>query len=298
MTVAAVQTASVAFDLDASMARLRERTKEAADLGADLVVFPEAFLSAYPRGMSFGAVVGSRTDEGREWFARYWESSVDLPGPVTEELAAVAAEFDVTMVVGVIERDGGTLYCTSVTVDPAYGYVTKHRKLMPTASERVVWGQGDGSTMEVIETPVGRVGTAICWESYMPLYRTWLYEQGVEIYVAPTADSRDNWIASMTHIALEGRCFVVSCNQFTTEADFPTDYPAREDGPEVFTTRGGSCIIDPLGNVLAGPLYGEEGIVAATLDLRNITAAKMDFDPTGHYARTDVFRLETDRGPE
>ena len=298
--IAAVQAASVAFDLDASLKKLCTLTRQAAGDGADLVVFPEAFLSGYPRGLTFGATVGSRTSEGRDWFARCWESSVDVPGTVTETLVELAAETSATLVVGVIERSGGTLYCTALTVEPTAGLVAKHRKLMPTAAERIMWGQGDGSTMPVIETPVGRIGTAICWESYMPLYRTWLYSRGTEIYVAPTADARDEWIATMRHVALEGRCVVVSCNQYTTEGDYPADYPARNDPAADFTTRGGSCIVGPLGQMLAGPAYGEEGIVTATVDLRAITESRLDFDPVGHYSRPDVFTLQTNppRQPE
>jgi len=293
VNIAAVQAASVAFDLDASLEKLHARTRQAAGDGADLIVFPEAFLSGYPRGLTFGATVGSRTTEGRDWFARCWESSVDLPGPVAESLVELAAETSATLVVGVIERSGGTLYCTALTVDPVHSRIAKHRKLMPTAAERIMWGQGDGTTMPVIETPVGRIGAAICWESYMPLYRTWLYSQGTEIYAAPTADARDEWIATMRHVALEGRCFVVSCNQYTTADDYPADYPARNDPAAEFTTRGGSCIIGPLGEVLAGPSYGQEGIVTATVDLRAISEARLDFDPVGHYSRPDVFTLQT-----
>ncbi len=300
VNVAAVQAASVAFELDASLEKLQTLTRQAAGDGADLIVFPEAFLSGYPRGLTFGATVGSRTPEGRDWFARCWESSVDVPGPVTATLGELATETSATLVVGVIERSGGTLYCTALTVEPTQGLVVKHRKLMPTAAERIMWGQGDGTTMPITETPVGRIGTAICWESYMPLYRTWLYSRGTEIYVAPTADARDEWIATMRHVALEGRCFVVSCNQYTSEEDYPADYPARDDPATPFTTRGGSCIIGPLGEVLAGPSYGQEAIVTATVDLRAITEARLDFDPVGHYSRPDVFTLQTNppRQPE
>lgn len=300
VNIAAVQAASVAFDLDASLEKLHRLTRQAASDGADLIVFPEAFLSGYPRGLTFGATVGSRTPEGRDWFARCWESSIDLPGPVAESLVELAIETSATLVVGIIERSGGTLYCTALTVEPTQGLVAKHRKLMPTAAERIMWGQGDGTTMPVIETPVGRIGTAICWESYMPLYRTWLYSQGAEIYVAPTADAREEWIATMRHVALEGRCFVVSCNQYTSEEDYPADYPARDDPTAEFTTRGGSCIIGPLGRLLAGPIYGREDIVTATVDLRAITEARLDFDPVGHYSRPDVFTLRTEppRQPE
>ncbi len=294
VTVAAVQAASVVFDLDASLAKLADLTHDAAAGGAELIVFPEAFLSGYPRGLTFGSAIGSRTEEGREWYARYWESSVDIPGPAVDRLVELSASTAATLVVGVIERDGGTLYCTALTVDPERGLVSRHRKLMPTATERTVWGQGDGSTMSVVETPVGRVGAAICWENYVPLYRAWLYGENVEIYVAPTADARDSWVSTMQHIAMEGRCFVVSCNQFTSPEDYPADYPVPGgdgDDETPFTTRGGTCIVGPLGDLIAGPEYDGEAIVSATVDLRAITRAKLDFDPVGHYSRPDVFSL-------
>ena len=227
--VAVVQAAPVAFDRECTLAKVRSLTLDAGRRGAKLVVFPEAFVSAYPRGMTFGAVVGDRTPEGRDWYRRYWESSVDVPGSVVDDLGAIAAEAETHLVIGVIERDGGTLYCTVLFFGPD-GYLGKHRKLVPTASERLVWGQGDGSTMPVFATPIGKLGAAICWESYMPLYRTALYAKGVQLYLAPTADSRDGWLASMRHIALEGRCFVLSCNQFARRSDYPPDYPGDFTG--------------------------------------------------------------------
>ena len=194
--VAVVQAAPVAFDRECTLAKVRLLAQDAAGRGAKLVVFPEAFVSAYPRGMTFGAVIGNRTPEGREWYRRYWESSVDVPGAAVDTLADVARESAIYLVIGVIERDGGTLYCTALFFAPNGEYLGKHRKLVPTASERLVWGQGDGSTMPVFDTDVGKIGAAICWENYMPLYRAELDRQGVELYVAPTVDSRDTWAAT------------------------------------------------------------------------------------------------------
>jgi len=236
--------------------------------------------------------VGSRTPEGRELFRRYWESAVDVPGSATEELGATARQANAHLVIGVIERDGGTLYCSVLFFAPDGTFLGKHRKLMPTAAERLVWGQGDGSTMPVFDTAIGRIGAVICWENYMPLLRMHMYAHNIQLYCAPTADDRDTWQATMRHIALEGRCFVLGCNQFATRADYPADYPAIQgDDPATIMSRGGSCIIDPLGKVLAGPAYAGPTILLADLDLNEIARGKFDFDVVGHYARPDVFRL-------
>jgi nitrilase len=293
--VAVVQAAPVSFDLDRTLARVRDLTAEAAGRGARLVLFPEAFVSAYPRGMSFGAVVGSRTPEGREWFRRYWASSVDVPGPATDALGEAARAHGVHLAIGVIERDGGTLYCTVCFFAPDGALLGTHRKLMPTASERLVWGQGDGSTMPVFDTPLGRLGAVICWENYMPLLRAAMYAKGIQLYLAPTADARERWVASMRHIALEGRCFVLSANQHTRRRDYPADYPGEVGGdPDAIISRGGSCIVDPNGELLAGPAWDEDAILVADLDLAETVRGKFDFDPVGHYARPDVFRLVVD----
>jgi nitrilase len=293
---AVVQAAPVAFDVEATLAKVERLTAEAAGGGAQLVVFPEAFVSCYPRGITFGAAVGSRTDEGRVWFRRYWESSVDVPGPVVERLGAIAAEHGVHLVIGVIERDGGTLYCTALFLAPSGECLGKHRKLMPTAAERLVWGFGDGSTMPVLDTPLGRLGAVICWENYMPLLRMSMYEKGIQLWCAPTADARETWGASMRHIACEGRCFVLSANQFARRSDYPSDYPLEAEPDEVLC-RGGSVIVSPLGDVLAGPAVEGETILRAELDLARIAEAKYDLDVVGHYARPDVFTLSVDERP-
>jgi len=287
-----VQAAPVAFDRDCTLARVRTLALQVRERGARLAVFPEAFVSAYPRGMTFGAVVGDRTPDGRDWYRRYWESSVDVPGKAVDELGAIALDAELYLVIGVIERDGGTLYCTVLFFAPNGEYLGKHRKLVPTASERLIWGQGDGSTMPVFDTPIGKLGAAICWENYMPLYRTALYAKGVQLYLAPTADSRDGWLASMRHIALEGRCFVLSSNQFARKRDYPSDYPGDFPGDsDTVVTRGGSCIVNPLGEIIAGPIYDEEAILTADIDLGDTIRGKFDLDVVGHYARPDVFRL-------
>ena len=289
---AVVQAASAVFDCKASLDRACELTAQAAAQGAQVALFPEAFIGGYPKGLDFGARVGSRRSEGREDFRRYWESAVEVPGQETGRLAGAARRNKLTLVIGVIERDGGTLYCTVLFFDPERGLLGKHRKLMPTAAERLVWGFGDGSTMPVVETSVGKVGAVICWENYMPLLRTYMYSKGTQIYCAPTADDRETWLPTMRHVALEGRCFVLSACQYLTRADCPEDYSAVQgDEPETVLMRGGSCVINPLGKVLAGPYFEGETILTADLDLNDIPRGKYDFDVTGHYARPDVFRL-------
>lgn len=290
---AVVQAAPVAFDRVRTLEKVERLVAEAGARGAQIVLLPEAFVSAYPRGSSFGAVVGSRTANGREWFRRYWECSVDVPGPDVDRLGAAARAANAFLVIGVIERDGGTLYCTVLYFGPDGSYLGKHRKLMPTASERLVWGYGDGSTLPVFQTEIGRIGAVICWENYMPLLRTAMYAKGIQIYCAPTADARDSWIATMRHIALEGRCFVLSCNQYARRSDYPIDYETEfANDPETIISRGGSCIVNPMGEIIAGPDYEGETILTADLDLADIARGKFDFDVVGHYARPDIFRLD------
>lgn len=292
--VAVVQAASVVFDCRRSLEKVRKLATEAAAGSAGLILFPEAFISGYPRGMSFGTVIGERTPEGRDQFRRYWESSVDVPGPVVEEMATLAAELSMHMVVGVVERDAGTLYCTALFFSPQ-GYLGKHRKVMPTAAERLVWGFGDASTLPVFDTPFGRIGAVICWENYMPLLRMAMYSKGVQVYCIPTADGRETWLSTVRHIALEGRCFVLSANQFATLRDYPVDIKNElASKPDDVVCMGGSCIVGPMGNVLAGPDFSGETILYADIDLNDIARAKYDFDVIGHYARPDLFRLEVD----
>eukprot|EP00741_Cyanophora_paradoxa_P015425 tig00020875_g14888.t1 len=296
--VAVVQAASVAFDLPASLAKLSTLTDSAAKSGASLVLFPEAFLSGYPRGCDFGCVIGSRTPEGRELFRRYAESSIEVPSAHTEAIGLVASRNRVYIVVGVIEKVVPcTLYCSVLFFGPDGALLGKHRKLMPTAQERVVWGFGDGSTLPVLDTSIGKLAAAICWENYMPMLRMAYYAKGVEIYLAPTADARDTWVATMRHIAMEGRCFVLSSNQFCKRKDYPNDYPIESDGPEEVLCKGGSLIVNPSGQVIAGPDYDGEGVLIAELDLDDCTRGKLDFDVAGHYARPDVFQLQVNERP-
>ena len=296
--VAIAQTAPIVFDRDRTLELVADWTVRAADEGADLVLFPEAFVSGYPKGLDFGARFGMRTPAGRDDYLRYWNSAVDVPGPAVDRLSAIAKRHRIHLVIGVIERGVGTLYCTVLFLAPDGALMGKHRKLMPTAAERLVWGFGDGSTMPVFDTPLGRLGAVICWENYMPLLRMSMYSKGIQIYCAPTADDRESWTASMRHVAMEGRCFVLSCNQFNRRRDFPDDYgDFDDDNPDAVITRGGSCIINPMGEILAGPNFDDECILTADLDMGEITRGKYDLDVTGHYARPDVFRLFVNERP-
>ena len=296
--VAVVQAAPVAFDLDRTLAKAADLATDARHTGARLALFPEAFVSAYPRGLGFGAVVGARTAAGREQFRRYWDSAIEVPGAACDRLGAIARANRLHLVIGVIERGGGTLYCTVLFFADDGRYLGKHRKLMPTASERLIWGFGDGSTLPVIETGLGRLGAVIFWENYMPLLRAAMYAKGVELYCAPTADGRETWLPTVRHIAQEGRCFVLSCYQFARRSDYPADYPTEfGDDPAAVLSRGGSCIIGPLGEVLAGPDYEGETILVADLDPADLARARLDFDAVGHYARPDVFHLTVDETP-
>lgn len=293
--VAVVQMASSPNDSVATARDAAARLREAAAQGARLVVFPEALIGGYPKGASFGAPIGMRKPEGREAFARYHAAAIDLDGPEVAALAEATAETGAFAVVGVIERDGATLYCTALYFDGANGLVGKHRKLMPTAAERLIWGFGDGSTLPVFKTDFGTIGAVICWENYMPALRMHMYHQGVSLYCAPTADDRDTWLPTMQHIAQEGRTFVLTACQYITRAAFGPDHEsALGDDPATVMMRGGSAIVSPLGRVLAGPDFSGETILYATLDPAEILRAKYDFDVTGHYARPDVFSLTVD----
>lgn len=294
--VAALQIGSLPEGKGATLEQILSYEGAIIDAGAQLVVMPEALLGGYPKGEGFGTQLGYRLPEGREAFARYFANAIDVPGAETEALAGLSARTGANLVVGVIERGASTLYCTALYFDPQSGLQGKHRKLMPTGTERLIWGQGDGSTLSVQDTQVGRVGAVICWENMMPLLRTAMYAQGIEVWCAPTVDEREMWQASMRHIAHEGRCFVVSACQVQASprdlgleiAHWPAERPL---------IAGGSVIIGPMGEVLAGPLVGHAGLLSAEIDTDDLVRARYDYDVVGHYARPDVFELSVDLQP-
>ena len=295
---AVVQAGAVPFDSEACVDKAVRLIGEAAATGAKVIVYPEAFIPGYPKVVNYGLVVGARDPAGREEFRIYLDAAIEVPGAQTRRLGEAAAAHGAYVVIGVIERDGGTCYCTVLFFGPDGALLGKHRKLMPTVMERVIWGFGDGSTLTVVESPYGRIGSVICWENYMPMLRMAMYSKNVALYCAPTADDRDTWIASMQHIALEGRCFVLTACQFLRKKDFPDSVRVSlGDSAEAVLMRGGSAIVNPLGRVLAGPHFGGETILTADLDLNEIGRGKFDFDATGHYSRPDVFQLNVNEAP-
>jgi len=299
ITASVVQAGTPLFDKKHTFEKLETLTHQAAGGGAQLVVFPEAYIGGYPKGLDFGVRLGSRSEEGRDMFKRYYDEAITVPGTDCDAVGAIAKAAKVYLVVGIVEQDGGTLYCTMLYFGPDGSFLGKHQKLMPTALERVVWGFGDGSTLIAPKTEIGTLGGAICWENFMPQTRLTMYQKGVEFYCAPTVDDRDVWLPLMQTTALEGRCFVLSATQLLTRGDGPADYhPIQGDAPDTVLIRGGSCIISPFGEVLAGPVYGEETILTAELDKSEITRGKYDLDVVGHYARPDVFTLTVDETPQ
>jgi nitrilase len=291
--VAALQIGSLPGGKDETLAQILSYEDAIREAGARLVVMPEALLGGYPKGETFGTQLGYRLPEGREAFARYFANAIDVPGAETEALAGLSTRTGASLVLGVIERAGNTLYCTALYFEPDAGLVARHRKLMPTGTERLIWGKGDGSTLPVIDSQVGRVGAAVCWENMMPLLRTAMYAKGVDVWCAPTVDEREMWQVSMRHIAHEGRCFVVSACQVQASpaelgievANWPTERPL---------IAGGSVIVGPMGDVLAGPLKGSVGLLTAEIDTDELVRARYDYDVVGHYARPDVFELVVD----
>jgi len=299
--VGCVQATPALFNKSKTMDIVLKWIQKASKEGVKLLVFPESFIPAYPAGLGFGTVVGSRTEAGRVQFKEYWENSIQVGADETQQLAKWAKEYKMYVTIGITERDpvSKTLYCTLLYFSPQGKLIGKHRKLKPTAAERLVWGEGDGTTLSTFDTEIGKLGGLICWENYMPLARMSMYQKGVELYVAPTADSRDSWNSSLIHIACEGRCYVIGSNQLIRKSDYPEDLQKElaDDRPEILS-RGGSVIISPLGKVLAGPLYNEEGLLIAEIDHGEIVKSKMDFDVIGHYARNDVFGFDAKGQPD
>lgn len=297
VTAAAVQATPVFLDRDATVEKAAGLIADAAADGAQLVAFPEAFVPTYP---DWVWRTTPWADGPGRWYDRLLDQAVTIPGPATERLGKAARAAGAYVSIGVNELDGATLYNTQLWIGPDGAVLGAHRKLMPTGGERLVWGYGDGSTMPVFDTPIGRLGGLICWENYMPLARYALYAQGLDIHVAPTWDNSDMWVPTMRHIAKEGRVHVLGVTCCLRGSDIPESIPGRDElygDQDDWLSRGNSCIVGPDGDVLAGPLEGAEGIVAAELDLDRARSARRQFDPVGHYARPDVFRLEVDRRP-
>ncbi len=292
--VAVIQDSPVFFDKEQSLEKVESLTLQYAQKGCELIVFPESFIPGYPRGFSFGAVVGRRTLEGRKLYATYHQNSIDLKSTDLKRLESLAKTSNAHLVIGITERQSsnGSLYCSMLYISPSNGLLGVHRKLKPTGTERLIWAEGTAKDLVTFSTPIGKLGGLICWENYMPLARMAMYQQGVGIYIAPTADSREVWTATMRHIALEGRCFVLGCNQFFTKSMYPPEFQHLIANEPENLCQGGSVIVSPLGKILAGPLFGEVGALVVELDLEEIIESKLDFDVVGHYAREDVFEFK------
>jgi nitrilase len=287
--VAAVQAAPVFLDRDATIAKVATLTKEAVAAGARLVAFPEGFVPTYPDW-----VWRTTPWADGEWYARWVDQCVDVPGPACDAIGDIARENETYLAVPVNERDGGTVYNTILYFGPDGTRLGKHRKLVATGGERLAWGMGDGSTLPDFDTPIGRLGGLICWENYMPLARAAMYEQGVDILLAPTWDNSDVWVSSMRHIAKEGRCYVLGITSCLRASDVPADIPGRDAvyaGADDWMSRGNTVIVDPYGHILAGPISETEGILYAEVDVATVRKSRREFDVVGHYARPDVFRL-------
>ncbi len=291
--VAAIQAAPVFLDREGTVDKVVAFTEKAAAEGAGLIVFPETFIPTYPDWV-WRTTAFSR--QSADLFARLLDQSVVVPSATTQAIGEAATRANAYISIGVNEREevGSTIYNAQLYFDNEGNLIAKHRKLMPTGGERLVWGMGDGSTLDVLQTPFGRLGGLTCWENYMPLARAALYAKGIEVYLAPTWDNSDVWVASMQHIAKEGRMFVVGVNFCMRGSDVPADVPARDEiygGEEDWLSKGNSVIVAPTGQILAGPLIGEEGIIYADIDVADAQRERHQFDPVGHYARAEVLQL-------
>ena len=292
--IAVVQCAPVMFDKIACTDKVIALTREAAANGAELIVFPELMIPGYPYGMTFGFTVGSRGADGRKDWKLYYDNSILVPGEETERMSRAAREAGAYVSVGVSERDAvsGTLYNTNLVFSPD-GEMTVHRKLKPTGSERVVWGDADKHYFPVTDSPWGPIGSLICWESYMPLARVALYEKGVTLYISPNTNDNEEWQSTIRHIAIEGHCYFINCDMYFTRDMYPKDLHCPEEIQKLndIVCRGGSCVIDPYGHAVTETVWDREAVVYADLDMQKVPASRMEFDACGHYSRPDVLEL-------
>lgn len=292
---AVVQAAPVMFDRAACAKKAMALTHQAAEQGAELVVFPELFIPGYPYGMTFGFTVGARSAGGRKDWSIYYENSILVPGPETQLLAQAAKEAHVYLSIGVSERDtlSATLYNSNLIFSPEGELLTVHRKLKPTGAERVVWGDADKHFFPVAQTPWGPMASLICWESYMPLARVALYEKGVTLYISPNTNDNPEWQATIQHIAMEGRCYFLNADLYFTRQMYPDDLHCPEEIARLPDTvcRGGSCVVDPYGHYVTEPIWDREALILADLDLTKVPYSRMEFDACGHYSRPDVLDL-------
>ena len=298
--VGVVQASPALFDLEKTVDIVVSWIEKGAKEGCELLLFPESFIPCYPRGLNFDATIGKRTDKSQNQWLEYWENSVEFPSVHFDKISAATKEANLFVALGVTEREavGGSLHCALFYFDNHGKFIGKHRKLKPTGLERYVWAESDGSTLVSFDTPIGRIGGLICWENRMPLARVAMYNKGVEIYLAPTADARESWQSTMQHIALEGRCFVLSANQFVRKSDYPPQYLADLEDENDIMSAGGSVIYSPMGDILAGPLWNKEGLLTAELDFSVLVKSKLEFDVVGHYSRNDVFKLTVVNQPD
>ena len=296
--IAVVQAAPVLFDKAACTDKALALTGEAGAQGAELIVFPELFIPGYPYGMTFGFTVGHRGEPGRLDWKLYYDNSILVPGEETERLGEAARKAGAWLSIGVSERveESATLYNTNLVFSPEGELVSVHRKLKPTGAERLVWGDADKGYFPVADTPWGPMGALICWESYMPLARVALYQKGVTLYVSPNTNDNEEWQATIRHIAIEGHCYFINCDMIIHKSDYPQSLhcEAELDALPEKVCRGGSCVVDPYGHYVTEPVWDEETIIYAELDMQKVPASRMEFDPCGHYSRPDVLKLSVE----
>ena len=297
--IAVVQAAPVMFDKDACVDKVLRYVDECADKGAELIVFPELFIPCYPFGLTFGFRVGSRSQPGREDWKKYYDNSILADGPELQRIIDKSKERQVYVSVGYSEREAlnGTLYNSNMMIAPD-GTAMNHRKLKPTGSERVVWGDADRDYFPVMDTPWGPMGNLICWESYMPLARVALYQKGITLYISPNTNDNPEWQDTIRHIAIEGHCYFVNCDMVFTRDSYPKDLNAQDEIAKLpdIACRGGSNVIDPFGHPVTDTLWDEEGVLYAVLDMQKVPASRMECDACGHYSRPDVLSLSVKEG--